>query len=52
LVLLTLLNPDGSLQPYIVDALMKMLDQCNPLVKKFRIAIEQLAEYPEEDFII
>lgn len=42
-------TPNGSLQPSIVDALMKMLDRCNPLVKKFRIAREQLADYPEED---
>jgi hypothetical protein len=45
-------TPNGSLQPSIADALMKMLDRCNPLVKKFRIARERLEEYPEEDFII
>jgi hypothetical protein len=37
-------TPNGSLQPSIADALMKMLDRCNPLVKKFRIARERLEE--------
>jgi hypothetical protein len=31
-------GPNGSLEPSIVGALMKMLDDHNPLVKKFRIA--------------
>jgi hypothetical protein len=31
---------------------MKMLDQCNPFVKKFRIAKQILQDYPEEEFII
>jgi hypothetical protein len=42
-------TPDGSLQSSIVDALMKMLNRCNPLVKIVR---ERLAGYPEDDFII
>jgi hypothetical protein len=42
----------GSLQPSIVGALMKMIDDHNPFVKKFRIAKERLEDYPEEDFII
>jgi hypothetical protein len=45
-------TPDGSLEPLVVDGLMKMLDQCNPFVKKFRIAKQILQDYPEEEFII
>jgi hypothetical protein len=44
--------PNGSLDPSVVDGLMKMLDQHNPFVKKFRIARERLKDYPEEEFII
>jgi hypothetical protein len=44
--------PDGSLEPSIVHQLMKMLDQCNPFVKKFRTASERLQDHPDEEFII
>jgi hypothetical protein len=44
--------PNRSLDPSVVDGLMKMLDQHNPFVKKFRIARERLKDYPEEEFII
>jgi hypothetical protein len=44
--------PNGSLDPSVVVGLMKMLDQHNPFVKKFRIARERLKYYPEEEFII
>jgi hypothetical protein len=43
---------DGSLEPSFVDGLLKMFDQCNPFVKKFRIARDRLRDYPKEEFII
>jgi hypothetical protein len=44
--------PDGSLEPSIVHQLMKMLDQCNPFVKKIKTASERLQDHPDEEFII
>jgi hypothetical protein len=41
-----------SLSPSIVNALMRMLDDHNPFVKKLRTARERLQEHPEEEFII
>jgi hypothetical protein len=45
-------GPKGSLDPSVVGALMKMLDDHNPFVKKFRIVKERLEVYPEDNFII
>jgi hypothetical protein len=45
-------GPNRSLEPSIVGTPMKMLDDHNLLVKKFRIAKQRLEDYPEEDFII
>jgi hypothetical protein len=45
-------TPDGSLQPSIVDQLIKMLDQNNPFAKKFRMERERLHDSREEEFII
>jgi hypothetical protein len=45
-------GPHGTLEPSIVAALMKMLDENNPFAKKLRTARERLRDYPEEEFII
>jgi hypothetical protein len=45
-------GPHGSLEPSVVAALMKMLDDNNPFAKKLRTAGERLRDCPEEDFII
>jgi hypothetical protein len=44
--------PYESLRPSVVNALMRMLDEYNPFVKKLRTASERLKDYPEENFII
>jgi hypothetical protein len=41
-----------GVEPSLVDALMKMLDDNNRFVKKLRTARESLRDYPEEDFMI
>jgi hypothetical protein len=40
------------LDPSIIEELMKMLDECNPFAKTFRMARDRMAEYGDENFII
>ena len=42
----------NSLDPTIVDSLLKMLDEYNPFVKKFRFARDRLADHGNEEFVI
>jgi hypothetical protein len=41
-----------NLNPSIVQGLMKMLDENNPFVKKFRMARDRLRDHGNEEFII
>jgi hypothetical protein len=45
-------QPIESLDPVIVQELIKMLDLHNPFSKKFRMARDRLAECKDENFII
>lgn len=50
------LNPDERpsepLDPLLVESLLKMLDDHNPLAKQFRLARDRLAENGDEEFIV
>ena len=43
---------EGELDREIIEGLLQMLDEHNPLVKKFRMARDRLKEYPDENLAI
>ena len=43
---------DESLDPSIIESLIKMLDEHNPFAKKFRAARDRLRDHESEEFII
>jgi hypothetical protein len=45
-------RPLETLDPSIVQDLIRMINQYNPLAKKIRMARDRLSDYENEDFII
>jgi septum formation topological specificity factor MinE len=45
-------RPLETLDPSIVQDLIRMIDLYNPFAKKFRMARDRLSDYENEDFII
>jgi hypothetical protein len=45
-------RPSEPLDPRVVDELLRMLDEHNPLARQFRLARDRLEQDADEEFII